>query len=92
MKQEIQLRYLNAELKIGLVSWKEAYLLSSNSKTLLLEVYKGRLIYREKGSPNRISYNRLKKGLVKMTKTIIIEVPSWMSNISPKPSHKNKKP
>jgi hypothetical protein len=79
MKQEIKLKYFNADLKIGLVSWREAYLLSSNPKLLQIETYKGRLIYREKGSTRRISYNTLKKGLRKSSQTFYLEVPIWLS-------------
>jgi hypothetical protein len=80
MKQEIKLRYFNAELNIGLVSWREAYVLSPIIKQMNLETYKGRIIYRLKGSARRISYNRLKKGLTKTNKIIELEVPNWLFN------------
>lgn len=73
MKQEIKVFY--ADLKIGLVSWREAYLLSSSPKLLQIETYKGRLVYREKGSGKRISYNTLKKGLRKSSQIFYLEVP-----------------
>jgi hypothetical protein len=81
MKQEIKLRYFNAELNIGLVSWREAYVLLPSIQQMNLETYKGRIIYRLKGSAKRISYNRLKKGLVKTNKTIEIEVPNWLFDV-----------
>lgn len=80
MKQEIKLRYLNAELNIGLVSWKEAYALLPQVQQMNLETYKGRIIYRLKGSAKRISYTRLKRGLVKTNKTIELEMPNWLFN------------
>lgn len=80
MQQEIKLRYFNEELKIGLISWREAYLLFPDIRQLNLETYKGRVIYRLKGSSKRISYNRLKKGLVKTNRVIKIDVPDWLAN------------
>ena len=50
MQQEIKLKYLNEELKIGIVSWREAYMLFPDVKKLNLETYKGRIIYRLRGS------------------------------------------
>jgi hypothetical protein len=80
MQQEIKLNYFNEELKIGLFSWREAYLLFPDIRQLNLETYKGRIIYRLKGSSKRISYSRLKKGLVKTSRIIKIEVPDWLTN------------
>jgi hypothetical protein len=78
MKQEIKLKYFNADSKIGLVSWREAYLLSSIPKLLQIETYKGRLIYREKGSSKQISYKRMKNGLRKSSQVIYLDVPDWL--------------
>jgi hypothetical protein len=50
IEQEIKLKYFNAELNIGLVSWREAYVLFPIIKQMNLETYKGRIIYRLKGS------------------------------------------
>jgi len=79
MVQNIQLNYINEGLQIGLVSWREAYLLAPQVVPLLVEVDRGRLIYRLKGSNRRISYATLKKGLVKKQHTIAINVPDWLS-------------
>jgi hypothetical protein len=92
MKQEIKLRYLNQELKIGLVSWKEAYLLNELITPLKIEVYKGRIVYRGKGSAKRISYNRLKKGLIKRNQVILVYAPSWLSEKYPETSPKMRNP
>ena len=73
MKQEVKIKYFNQELQIGLVSWREAYLISDALIPLQVETYKGRLIYRQKGSPKRISYNRLKKGLKKCSQIFYVE-------------------
>ena len=42
----------------------------------------GRLVYRAKGAAKRISYARIKKGLVKTSRTIVEEVPSWLPRAS----------
>jgi hypothetical protein len=42
MKQEIKLRYFNAELNIGLASWREAYVLFPSVQQMNLETYKER--------------------------------------------------
>jgi hypothetical protein len=78
MKQEVKLRCFNVELNIGLVSWREAYVLVPSIQQLNLETYKGRIIYRLKGSSKRVSYNRLKKGLTRTNKIITRDVPSWL--------------
>ena len=63
MKQEIKLKYFNAELNIGIVSWKEVYALQPKVQEMNVEVYKGRIVYRAKGLSKRISYRQLKKDL-----------------------------
>jgi len=80
MVQKIQLNYINERLQIGLVNWREAYLLSPQVLALQVEVDRGRLIYRLKGSNRRISYTTLKKGLVKKSQWIEIEAPDWLSS------------
>lgn len=77
MLQEIKLRYFNESLQIGLVNWREAYLLKPIVVKLLVEVDEGRLVYRVKGSGKRISYKQIKKGIRKQTIIIKEEVPSW---------------
>ena len=79
MQQEIKLNYFNEELKIGLVSWREAYQLFPAVRPLNLETYRGRIIHRLKGSSKRVSYKRMKKGLVKKSLIIQIEVPDWIA-------------
>jgi hypothetical protein len=78
MVQKVQIKYINESLHIGIVNWKEAYLLYPAVTALLVEVDRGRLIYRLKGSAKRISYATLKKGLVKKSKWIRVEVPDWL--------------
>jgi len=80
MQQEIKIRYINEILSIGMVNWKEVYLLKPVIIRLLVEVDNGRLIYRRRGSNTRISYNKLKKGLKKKEFLIFEDVPDWLIN------------
>ena len=77
MEQNIKLKYLNPELQIGMVSWRRVYLLYPKIIELNPEFYKGRLIYRQRGSVKRISYSQIKNGLKKKELWITIDVPSW---------------
>lgn len=72
-----QLRYtkhFNPQLKIGLVSWKEAWLFTGQyPEKLYTEVYKGKLVFRQRATSIRFSYAKLKQGLIK--KQILITEP-----------------
>lgn len=78
MQQVIQLKYFNPALQIGLVSWREAWLLHPYPVPLQVEVDKGRLVYRARGSARRITYQQVKKGLQATTRVIVQEVPDWL--------------
>jgi hypothetical protein len=78
MLQEIKIRYFNESLQIGLVNWREVYLLKPHVIKLNVEVDDGRLVYRAIGSNKRISYRTLKKGLKKKSFSIFEEVPDWL--------------
>lgn len=78
MVQRIQLKYLNPQMQIGLVSWREVYLLKKQPEKLLVEVERGRLIYRARGSSKRISYIQVRKGLIKTDRFIEQDIPSWL--------------
>jgi hypothetical protein len=72
MEQITRIQYVNEILQIGLVNWRQAWLLSTNPpQQLYTEVHKGKLVFRVPGTSRRISYQRLKKGLVK--KLIIVK-------------------
>ena len=74
MVQERHIKLFNPKLKIGLVSWREAWLFSGEyPEKLYTEVHKGKLVLRQRGSFSRISYLQLKKGLIK--KIILIKEP-----------------
>jgi hypothetical protein len=72
MEQITRIQYVHEILQVGLVNWRQAWLLSANPpQQLYTEVHKGKLVFRVPGTSRRISYQRLKKGLVR--KIIIIK-------------------
>jgi hypothetical protein len=75
MEQKIIFKYLNAKLKIGMIDLMTVYLLSPELKKFLPEVYKGKLVYRIKGSSKRVSYQTVKKELVCKSFYLTEEIP-----------------
>jgi hypothetical protein len=75
MEQKVHFKYLNTQLNIGMFDIKNVYLLSPKLIKLQPQVYKGKLVYREKGSAKRISYSRIKEGLERKTFYIIEKMP-----------------
>ncbi len=75
MEQKIHFKYLNAQLHIGMFDWKNVYLLSPAIVKLFPEVHKGILVYRIPGSSKRVSYNMIKKHLVKKSFYITEYIP-----------------
>jgi hypothetical protein len=75
MEQKIFFKYINAQLNIGVKDLKTVYLLLPEPQKLLPQVYKGKLIYRIKGSSKRISYATIKKGLIKKAFSIVETIP-----------------
>jgi len=73
--EQIILKYWNEKMKIGLTNWKVVYLIDNEPIELLPEVYKGNLVYRQRGSSKRYSYKKLKKGFVKKLHVIPLELP-----------------
>lgn len=65
MFEEIVLRYFNRELNVGLGDIRNAWLLPETPVKLIAAIHQGNLVYRIPGSRKRISYQKLKKGLVK---------------------------
>ncbi|HWJ28730.1 MAG TPA: hypothetical protein VNS32_19455 [Flavisolibacter sp.] len=76
MVHKIKLNYINPKLNIGMQDIKHVYHLK-DAVLLQPEVYRGKLVYRAKGSSKKISYNQLKKGLMKQVYWIKMEVPNW---------------
>jgi hypothetical protein len=62
----LHIKYFNPLLNIGLVSYREAWDLSGQyPEKYFTEVYRGKLVFRMHGSTKRITYQRVKKGLLK---------------------------
>lgn len=70
----IILKYWNAQLQIGLADWRNVYQFPQQ-QLLYKEIHQGKLCYRLKGSSKRISYDHIKKGLVKKEMIIKEELP-----------------
>jgi len=73
--EQIIIRFYNDKSGIGIAGWKTVYQLKPKITSLIPEVYKGKLIYRSKGSSKRYSYASIKKGLVKKQMIINIQLP-----------------
>lgn len=54
---------------------KNVYLLTPDLKKLIPEVYKSGLVYRIAGTSKRISYSRIKKGLIRKDFFIVETAP-----------------
>ena len=80
MVQTIQLKLINPKLQIGMISWNQVYIYSPLIIQLKPEVERGRLVYRAKGSNKRISYEELKKGLIKKDCTLVMELHYGINN------------
>ena len=67
MKYLIEIKYYHPQLKIGLENIKQAWLLTDlkNPTELKTVIYQGNLYFRMPGSGKRVSYRKLKKGLIK---------------------------
>jgi hypothetical protein len=78
VKHKLHFRYYNERLKLGMVDIKNVYQLEPELMLLYIEVYRGKLVYRAKGSSRRISYEQVKKGLVKKSFSVEEEVPDWL--------------
>lgn len=81
MEQEIKIRYINRKYGIGLVSWREAYLLFPVVERLEVACYKGNLVYRARGSATRFYYKAVKAGLEPASLVIRVQWPDWFRDI-----------
>lgn len=61
-----------------MVDVKQVYQLEPALRQLNVEVYRGKLVYRAKGSSKRISYDQVKRGLVKRQFCVWEEIPNWL--------------
>jgi hypothetical protein len=60
----IILKYWNEKLQIALLDWRNVYQFPLKEK-MSIEVHQGKLYYRCRGASKRVSYDQLKKGLIK---------------------------
>ncbi|RYZ47919.1 MAG: hypothetical protein EOP49_19980 [Sphingobacteriales bacterium] len=89
MKHRIHFRYYNPRLQLAMVDIRQVYQLQPVLLPLNAEVYRGKLVYRAKGSSKRISYDQVKRGLVKQGFVLEETVPDWLT-IGP-PKKKNRR-
>ena len=78
MEQKIHLKYYNRHIQVGMWDIKTVYQLEPALTKLQAEVYRGKLVYRARGSNKRVSYEQIKKGLVKRDFFVLDEVPNWL--------------
>jgi len=70
----ITIRYFNPILKIGLQDVRNAWYLADQTPIQLATIiYQGALYFRFPGTGKRVSYKKIKKGLIK--KQIILQFP-----------------
>jgi hypothetical protein len=73
--QFVTINFFNPELKIGLEDVRNAWLLEENNPVKLnAQVHRGALVYRLPGSGKRVSFHKLKNGLIKRKLKIKIAV------------------
>lgn len=74
MKFSIEIKYYHPELKIGLETIKNVWLLSDLKDPVELKtvIHQGNLYYRLPQSGRRISYRTLKRGLIKKNIRILL--------------------
>jgi hypothetical protein len=75
MQAVIKCKCQNLALGLAMKDWRTVYQLSPTPHLLQLEVHKGRLCYRQKGTSKRISYDRIKAGLIKKHLAVTLEIP-----------------
>ena len=73
MFEEIVIHYFHQELNIGVQNVRNVWLLSDPPVKLVVGLHRGLLVFRLPGSVKRISYQSIKKGLIK--KKMIIRKP-----------------
>ena len=78
MIEQIEMKYVNEKLGIGLTDVRQAYLLFPTFQPPIAEVHKGKLVYKAKCSNKRISYTQVKKGLRKQKRIVEQEIPDWL--------------
>ena len=65
MVEEINIKYINPALNLGIEDVRNVWILSANPVKLTTTIHQGNLIFRFPVSGKRISYKTLKRGLIK---------------------------
>jgi hypothetical protein len=76
--EQVVLKYWNEKIHIGLKDWRAVFLLDKDALPLIPEVYKGNLVYSQKGSSKRYSYKEIKGGIIKKKIVINVHLPFLM--------------
>ena len=66
--------YYNPGLKIAFNNWRQVYLVQQTPVLLNPSIHRGALVYRLPGSKKRISYKKIKQGLVKQQISLPVEL------------------
>jgi hypothetical protein len=65
MVEEINIKYINPALNLGMEDVRNIWLLSATPVKLTTTIHQGNLTYRMPVSGKRISYKTLKRGIIK---------------------------
>jgi hypothetical protein len=76
MFENVTIKYFHPVLQVGIQDIRNVWLLKNNPVKLITTLHRGNLVFRIPGSRKRISYQTLKKGLIK--KEIIIQQPLYL--------------
>ena len=73
--------YYNPVLKIAFNNWRQVYLVQQTPVLLNPSIHRGALVYRLPGSNKRISYKKIKQGLVHQQISLPVELLPTMAKI-----------
>jgi len=70
----LRFSYYNPVLKIAFNNWREVYLVQQPPVLLNPSIHRGALVYRLPGSKKRISYKKIKQGLMHQQISLPVEL------------------
>lgn len=76
MFENIIIKHVNPELQIGMQDIRNVRLLDKTPLKLITTLHRGSLVFRIPGTRKRVSYKKLKTGLIK--KQVIIKQPVYL--------------
>jgi hypothetical protein len=71
---KVTCRYYNPLLKLALNDWREVYLLANPPGLLKTETHRSSLVYRFPKTGKRISYKKVKQGLIRQGVVLQLQV------------------